>query len=228
MILAVAAAGLAPARGDVIVQTRQFTNKSTDFTDSTTLVFDQFDNQGGLRKLNSVTLLYEQALRSTITIANPPAGTTITVNVGTAANPPTLSTATPFGLAIPPAFTETAVVTTLAPITVTRTNGQGDYQQTFSESTTRSFSFNNTAKKAMFTGSGTFGLTAVGQASSSWNSNTGNGSAIIQTKGDVKVTVTYDYSIVPEPTGLALAGSGGGALGLVLLLRRRRDARRAR
>lgn len=230
-LLALAALLLVPglAQADVITQYKEIVGKKTNFQDSTSLSFDQYQSVDGLRSLSEVTIHIEQTLRTHVTIPKPPKGAVITVNVGTADDPAELRTLLPFDLPIDAAGSE--LVTDLPPIEVTWSWQDGHaYTNDWTETSTWSGTYSNPAVLALFTGDETFSLASTGAALSRYQSSTGSGGALIMTHADVRVWVDYRdvertiRSVVPEPSSAILTGSGAIALGLFA----RRRARRRR
>jgi hypothetical protein len=227
--LGLAALLTSAARADQIIQQHGFTNRKTDFTDGTTLTFNQFDTLGGKRQLLSVELVIEQTLRTSLFIEAPPTGATITAEVGTAADPPTLTTNSPFGLLLdPPDPGSDKLVSQLSPVTVVWAWTQGaDYSNSWTTSASRSIAFADAGTLALFSGGGTFSMLTGGSSSFRYSSDTGSGMAINMTTADVSARLVYNFRVVPEPASLALVGTGAGVLLLAGLRRRRSRARPA-
>lgn len=231
LLCAAVLASATGAHADLITQEQQFANRKTDFTDTTTLVFDRFDTLGNTRSLTSVTIEYDQTLRTQVSIPKPPKGATITVNVGSTTDPLTLTTANPLGLsldALNPAMT--SLVTQLDPITVVWSASEGRaFQQSWSQTSTIARTFSDPQSLALFQGESPFALLSVGDSWSTYRSSTGSGGALVLTNADVRASLRYEYrtnstnSIVPEPSSLCLGTLG--VTSLVWILRRQRARR---
>jgi hypothetical protein len=210
------------AQASQLIQEQSFTEKKTNFNDTTTLVFDKFDDQGGTLKLQTVEVIYEQILRAEVQIPTPPNGAVITVKVGTAQEPASLSTAAPLGLSLDPLDpSKTAFVSLLQPIEVvwSFTEG-GPFEQIWETSPTGlSVLYSDPLDVDQFLGSDQFTLASIGQSNASYSSSTGSGAAIIITSADVRARVVYTFQAVPEPSSLVLIGIGG-ILGIVVLGKR--------
>src|SRR5262245_10179785 len=165
------------ARADILSQDQSFSDRKTDFADPATLTFDKFDSLGGTRELVSVTIRYEQTLRTHVTIPKPPKGAVINVNVGSNDQPPTLETASPFGLDLDAAAgTQSQVLTQLTPIEMVWSWQEGHaYTNDWSNSTSWTTTFIDPAALALFTGDGTLSLLSTGSSWSRYRSSTGSG-----------------------------------------------------
>ncbi len=212
---------------DVIVQAQSFADRKTDFVDNATLAFDAFDTLGDSRTLEQVTIRYEQTLRTHVTIPKPPKGAKITVNVGSADAPLSLTTSSPFGLGLDPADpTKTSLTTQLDPIQIVwPASEKRAFTQNWTQTSELTRTFTSPAELARFMAD-PFTLIAAGNAWSRYRSSTGSGGALIRTDADVRVSLEYVYrnglspnAVVPEPASLALAAVG--FVGLVCLARRR-------
>jgi hypothetical protein len=213
-----------------IIQEKSITERRTNFTDNSTLAFDQFDDQGGSRRLLSVELELHRSLATEVFIPAPPAGAVITVRVGSQNDRPSLRNAAPLGVLFDPFDSASSTdLLSLDPLEIVWSHTEGaDFHRTwFNAPVDRSVVFDRLIDLDRFVGTNRFTFESLGRSNASYSSSTGSGSAIIITSADVRVRLRYNFlevQQVPEPSSLALIGIGGG-LGLVVF-RRWRSRRR--
>jgi hypothetical protein len=215
LFLAAVAGTVGPrAYADQIVQESAFSGQKTNFEDSTSLRFDQFDSLGGTRSLGSVTIQIDQSLSTRVLIPTPPKGATVTVNIGSETVQPRLETSLNLGSG--PQATEpmAQAITLLDPVQVSRTFGPGPpIDQTWTNTTTQLITITDPALLELFTGSGAFTFLSMGESWSRVHSSTGSGGALILTTADVRISLIYDFrslqvNSVPEPSSLVLLTLG--------------------
>jgi hypothetical protein len=218
------------ARADVIVQERSVTDLAIPFADSASLAFDRFDTLGGTRALVAVELRLEHVIKTQVSIPIPRAGTTVTVRVGSEAEPVSIDTSLPFGLPADPSNPAvTSFVSSQAPIEVSlSSSASAPFSQTWITTATSSFFFTADEALALFNGTDPFTLLTEGLGQFRVFGATGPIRPTVSLLGDVRATLLYDFEpnpiiveIVPEPASL-LGLAGGLATLLAIHAGRRR------
>jgi len=183
-----------------------------DVPSSLSVTLDQFDDMGGLRTLNFVTLEIDATVGADVTGENDSDSSgQITLDLSGNAN-------AAFG-----GLDATAgIATSEGPVSVAATDGTPDSGPDFHDFGT--VSGTNSADDIIisgfssFIGTGTISVPVELSGGFNISGVSDSSLGVSNFDGDGTVTITYDYTPIPEPGSMALLGLGG----MGLLMRRRR------